>query len=193
MTLDRLSDFAAGLDSLSSALTMGGGEMALTQQEVTALLAQAGQLQSNLKKLSDYAIPGMLVHPDLWLPNITRSRKGFSVHDWAGTAVAHPFFSLMKLIRFRDLEIENKLPAKGDPAVDDALVERITGAYLEAFSGLETPERLAEAFALVQEVYGLWRLYIWNQALAWEEPMSVGFQSVVRHLQRIARQMVEAS
>lgn len=193
VTLTRLVDFAANLESLSDLFVMGGGDMALSEQEVAALVAKTGRQQASLEKLAEYSIPNMLVHPDLWFTNIRKTEQGLSIYDWAGTTLAHPFFGLMKLIRFRELENEMSLPAQGDPEGDDALKEHIIASYLQPFDELESPPRLAEAFALVQEVYGLWRLFIWHRALAFEEPMSVSYQNVVRHLQRIGRHIVETS
>ena len=191
-TLSQLSDFAGDLDKLTGLLSAGGGEMALSEEELRLVTGAASQLQAALEKLAGYNIPDMLVHPDVWFTNINRKGDGFTLNDWSGTRIANPFFSLIKLIRFRELELENRMPAQGDPSGDDELIERIVGQYLEVFRQFETPQRLANAMALVREVHHLWRLFVWHEALAFEEDMSPSYQSNVRHLQRIARQMIEA-
>jgi len=191
-SLDQLSEFAGNLDGLSGLLTAGGGEMALSNEELTALSSGAGQLQAAVEKLAAHGIPDMLVHPDLWFTNINRKASGFALYDWSGTRIAHPFLSLLKLIRFRELEVENRIPTLGDPADDEQLIADILSAYLERFNSHGSPQSLAEAMNLARELHNLWRLYIWHSALAHEENLSPGYQSVVRHLQRIARQMVHS-
>jgi hypothetical protein len=189
-SLNQLSEFAGNLDQLSGLLRAGGGAMALSQEELKALSGTVGQLQEASEKLASHDIPDMLVHPDLWFTNINRKAGGFSIYDWSGTRLAHPFFGLLKLIRFRELELENRMPTQGDPAGDDLLISDIVDAYLGEFRQYGTPQSLAEAMTAARDLQNLWRLYIWHEALAFVEKLSPSYQSIVRHLQRIARQMV---
>jgi len=192
VSLDTLTELAGNIESLAPILAAGGGDMAITEREIEQLAAIGLRNEKTLERLSGYAIPDMLVHPDLWFTNIARKPDGLFIMDWSGTVIAHPFFSLMKLIRFRELETEARMPVQGDPAADPILIDSIINAYLEGFSPFESPERLREAMTLVREVHGLWRLFTWRQALSLEEDMSVSYQSVARHLQRIARSMIGA-
>ena len=191
ITCEVLSEFAGDLGQVSDLLTAGGGPMALTEPEIQTLEASADYFQPVIGDLSGSVIPDTLVHPDLWYTNIYRKPDGFTIADWSDTAISHPFFSLMKLIRFRELSGASV----NEPGVqlpgDEALVEAIIEAYLSHFNSYGSADELRETMTDVIKLEGLWRLYFWHQLLAREEHLSVTYQVVVRHMQRIARGLCE--
>jgi hypothetical protein len=198
--LEELSGFIAGLDGLAGVLSEGGGS-ALSADEITRLLKMRDRLQARCNLLAGFQIPEMLVHPDVWFANLYVRDGGWSITDWSGTVISHPFFSVLKLIRFRKLwsshagsrsgnESLNDSSQAGVKKSDEVLTAAILDAYLEQFEAIESRNRLNEAMLLARELEGAWRLYRWQQAIACEEYESVGYQKIARHLQRISRDMI---
>jgi len=188
--LDQLQSFLGNIKSLSEVL-MEGGRIALSSEEIDRLGQMTGRLQTACGRLSEYAVPNTLVHPDVWITSLISKDGEFLISDWSGTVVSHPFFGIQKLIQFRDLLSKSQSALHADVEADGLLIERILDAYLEAFTRFEKKDRLTDAMSLARELHGAWRLLNWSQAIAYEEHESVSYQRVARHLQVIAREMIE--
>ncbi len=198
--LNQLSGFIDGFDSLAGVLSEGGG-IALSAQESDRLVQMSPRLQACCSSLAKYSIPNMLVHPDVWFANLHAGDDDWTITDWSGTVISHPFFSVLKLIRFRELwngqaEGRNGPQSSNDSTLamsqesDEKLKTDILGAYLERFEEFESGERLNEAMVLARQLEGAWRLFRWQQAIAIEEYESVGYQKIARFLQRISKEMI---
>jgi hypothetical protein len=198
--LEQLSGFIAGFDRLAGVLSEGGG-IALSTEEIDRLGRMSDRLQACCSSLAEFSIPNMLVHPDVWFANLHFRDDGWLITDWSGTVISHPFLSVLKLIRFRELwssqadDLNGPLPPNAPTLAigkegDEKLTTAILDAYLERFEEFESKDRLNEAMALARELEGAWRLFKWQQAIAHEEYESVGYQKIARFLQRISREMI---
>jgi len=187
--LDHLTVFLQQLDHISPILGEGGGS-ALNEEEIEQLKRSGEELQIICKELAEFSIPLSLVHPDIWYPNLSAINGEFKIIDWMGTVISHPFFSILKLIRFRELwgGTQPALPAQRE--YDSELKKTILEAYLEPFSQFGDKDRLQAAMALASELQSAWRLFKWSQEIDYEEPQSLSYQFLARGLQKIARQMI---
>jgi hypothetical protein len=114
-------------------------------------------LKAMCQSLADYRVPHSLVHGDLHGGNVAIRDGRFLVFDWTDTCVAHPFLDPHMLCL--------------DTSDEDRVLLRET--YLAAWTGYEPIERLREAWALAEKLYGL------HQA--------VSYQSMVNHVEEIVR------
>jgi len=189
LELEQLSEFAGNLGGLPAALREGGG-IALSAGDIEELAQSGTQMQGICKKLQEYSIPNMLVHPDLWSANMIKSGTDYSFIGWSGTVFAHPFFSILKLISFQRKEHDEPASATKIDSDDGQLSDLVLDSYLESFTSFESKERLLEAMSLLRQLQNLWNLYQWNQVIAREEHESVAYQAAARQLQKSARAII---
>lgn len=187
--LDYLLAFVQQLDRLEPILGDGGG-IALTSDEIGQLKQLGEELQPVCMALSEFSIPLTLVHPDIWYSNLYLKDGGISIADWSGVVIAHPFFSILKLLRFRHLWSEGQPALPSGPEQDNELTQATLEAYLEPFTRFETMDRLHEAMALTARLQSVWRLLKWNQDIFYDEPQTPSYYGRARLLQRIAREMI---
>ena len=187
LTLDNLMSFLQRLDQLTPILCDGGGP-ALNGEEIEQLKCLGEKMQLTCGELSRYSIPLALVHPDMWKPKLIAKNGEFQIADWWGTVLSHPFFSILKLIRFRELSTASLPAAKED---DKKLKKIILDAYLEPFTRFENIDRLQTAMVLARKLQPAWRLYKWSQEVSEKEPDSVSYHFLARHLQIIAKQTID--
>ena len=166
------------------------GASALHEEEIEQLKLTGQELQITCRELSEFSIPLMLVHPDIWYPNLTAKSGEFQILDWMGTIISHPFFSVLKLIRFRELWTGAQPSLPAELADDKELKNRILEAYLEPFTRFENEHRLQAAMAMVGKLETAWRLFKWSKEIDSNEPESLSYQDLARGLQNIARQMI---
>ena len=186
----ELSAFAEAPGRLSEILGKGG-DNALSEQELNRLLQLTGGWKAAGQSLADLPLPNALLHSDLWYPNLYRREGGFWITDWSGAMIGHPFFSVLKLLRFRALWQGAQAPLPDSDEACASLTEAIVSEYLEPFSSLDTAERLREALALVRQLEGPWRLLKWARAIDLEELGGFHYQRIARTMRRIARQLIE--
>ena len=89
-------------------------------------------LKDTCRRLAGFGLPDTLVHGDLHPGNVARIDGELAYFDWTDACIAHPFFDLQSL------------QWQKDEATRAALLD----AYLGAWEGVESPERLREAAAL---------------------------------------------
>ena len=82
--------------------------------------------------------------------------------DWGDSVVAHPFASLLVLLRSLRLALE--------VAADDRRVLRVRDAYLEAFGTLASRRELVETADLACRVAKLARVLTWQRAIGDKPP-----------------------
>lgn len=187
--LDYLLAFVQQIDRLAPILGAGGG-IALTADEIDHVKRMGEDLQPVFRALSEFSIPLTLVHPDIWYNNLYLKNGAISIADWSGVVVSHPFFSILKLLRFRPFWSEEQPDLPSGQEQDNELKEAIVEAYLEPFTRFETMDRLLEAMTLTRKLRSFWRLLKWNQEIFYDEPETPYYHSRARLMQRIAREMI---
>ena len=186
---DHLASFLQELDQITPILGEGGGS-ALNEEEIEQLRLTGQELQISCRELSEFSIPLTLVHPDVWYPNLAAKSGEFQILDWMGTIISHPFFSVLKLIRFRELWTGAQPTLPAEKADDKELKNSILEAYLGPFTRFEDEHRLQAAMAIVGKLETAWRLFKWSKEIDSHEPESLSYQDLARGLQKIARQMI---
>ena len=111
----------------------------LTDEERDALADLVPTLREFCRRLAHIGPAPTLVHGDLHMLNTARLNGKVVYFDWTDACIAHPFIDLHSLQWEQDEESRAALLA----------------AYLEAWEGVETPERLREAAALATVVIPL--------------------------------------
>ena len=135
----------------------------LTADEVAELRRLAPTLKEACRRLADCGLPDTLVHGDLHPGNVARLDGELAYFDWTDACIAHPFFDL------------HSLQWQPDEATRAALLE----AYLGAWEGVESPERLREAAALAAAVTPLHH--------------AVSYRTIVANLEPDARSELDAT
>jgi aminoglycoside phosphotransferase (APT) family kinase protein len=126
----------------------------LQPDEVEELRRQAPALREACRRLADTGLPPTLVHGDLHVGNVARIDGELVYFDWTDACIAHPFIDLQSLQWERD---ETSRAALLD-------------AYLEAWQGVASPERLREAASLAAVVIPLHHAVSYQQIVAGLEP-----------------------
>jgi hypothetical protein len=121
LTLRRLESEVAPLVDDAPAL-QPGGEDSLTDAQVAALRARAGELQALCRELDAFGIPESIEHGDLWAANVFAGDRRLALLDWEDANVAHPFITPSLLL----LSV-SYAPALAD---HDEARRRIRDAYL---------------------------------------------------------------
>jgi hypothetical protein len=107
-----------------------------------------------------------------------------------GTVISHPFFSILKLLRFRELWGSAQPPLPADQEYDIELRKTIQEAYLEPFTRFESKDHLQAAMALTDKLQPAWRLFKWSQEIDDNEPESLSYYDFAHFLQRRAREVI---
>jgi hypothetical protein len=126
----------------------------LQPDEVEELRRQAPVLREACRRLADTGLPPTLVHGDLHVGNVARIDGELVYFDWTDACIAHPFIDLQSLQWEKD---ENSRAA---------LLE----AYLDAWQGVASPERLREAASLAAVVIPLHHAVSYQRIVAGLEP-----------------------
>ena len=156
----RLGVLEAQVDPL---LDDPGAIARLTPDEVTELRRLAPTLKETCRRLAACGIPDTLVHGDLHPGNVARIDGELAYFDWTDACIAHPFFDL------------HSLQWQQDEETRAALLD----AYLGAWEGVESPERLREAAALAAVVTPLHH--------------AVSYRTIVANLEPVARSELDAT
>ena len=171
--LERLPDlFEALLEDREAFLI--GTEDGLSAAEYEQLRALAPRYRDLCERLAAYGIPYSLHHDDFHDANVftgapgkdgdlgaVRSSGKLRIADWAESAVAHPFQTMLICLRaladragFPDAATD--VPEQMHPAL-----ARLRDLYLEPWERYAPRARLVEAFNLA------WRVGMVNRALTW--------------------------
>ena len=135
----------------------------LEDDEVAELRRRAPELRGACRRLAASGGPPTLGHGDLHVGNVARIGRELAYFDWTDACIAHPFIDLLSLHWERD---ESRRAALLD-------------AYLSAWEGVETPERLREAAALAAIVIPLHH--------------AVSYHTIVRALEPAAKSELDAT
>jgi len=126
----------------------------LTADEVGELRRLSPALKELCRRLASFGLPSTLVHGDLHMLNVARLDGQLIYFDWSDACVAHPFIDLLSL------EWEK----------DEVTRAALLDAYLEAWQGVETAERLQEAAALAAVAIPLHHAVSYQHIVAGLEP-----------------------
>ena len=140
------------------------GEGGLREGELELLHTFAPQVREMCETLAAYRIPETLHHDDLGAGNILVNGERYLFFDWSESAVAHPFFTLMIVLRYAELALE----------CDQETLARITNSYLSCWTEYEPLERLREALALALRLAKLCRALSWQHILGPLAPQQRG-------------------
>jgi hypothetical protein len=140
------------------------GEGGLREGELEQLRAFAPQVWAMCEKLATYRVPETLHHDDLGAGNILLNGECYLFFDWSESAVAHPFFTLMIVLRYVEVVLK----------CGEETLECITSAYLSCWIEYEPMERLREAFTLALRLAKLCRSLSWQHILGHLAPEQRG-------------------
>lgn len=130
---------------------MLGQEGGISQADAERLPTFAREVERLCALVEGYRVPQTLHHDDFHAGNIGVVGDEYRVLDWAESCIAHPFFSLMMMLRY----------AKFLFKADDAVLAQLTAAYLEAWTIFEPMERLLELLPLTHQLGALCRTGTW--------------------------------
>ena len=154
--LERLPTLFAALLQDTPAMLLGHEE-GLTAAEYSQLHQAIPQFTALCQRLAAFGIPETLHHDDFHDNNVFVKNGRYTFADWGETCLAHPFFSL--IIVLRNAAYILKLEAH-DPAL-----ARVRDAYLAQWRALGTLAELQKAFALAQTVGTVNRALTWHALL----------------------------
>jgi aminoglycoside phosphotransferase (APT) family kinase protein len=126
----------------------------LRPDEVEELRRQAPLFREACRRLADTGLPPTLVHGDLHVGNVARLDGELVYFDWTDACVANPFIDLLSLYWEKDEDSRTAL----------------LDAYLDAWDGVESPERLREAASLAAVVIPLHHAVSYQRIVAGLEP-----------------------
>ena len=159
MRLDRLPHLFEEALATKDMLLLGQ-EDGMPEDDYTQLLAFTLQLKTMCEQLAQYHIPESLHHDDFHGNNILDNGETYVFFDWAECALAHPFCSMMIVLRVAKYVLE----------YDEAQLDRFRDAYLAPWTRYEPIERLREAFAIAVRLGTLCRALTWKRLIAQVEP-----------------------
>jgi hypothetical protein len=189
LTPADLEHFLADRDRLAGVLAEHGDDV-LAEDEFAAFSERIPDWQAACRELAASPVPKALLHNDLWYPNLYRHVDGYWMTDWFGTLLGHPFFSVLKLLRFQGLWQEGQPPLpEGDDGCE-ALREEIAEAYLGNFREFDSEQGLRRSLELAVSLEGPWRLFRWTRNAEFEEAGKFPYQRIARTMRRIARELI---
>jgi hypothetical protein len=189
LTSADLEHFLADRDRLAGILAEHGDDP-LTEQEFSAFVERIPGWQAACRELASSPVPKALLHNDLWYPNLYRHAEGFWLTDWFGTMLGHPFFSVLKLLRFQGLWQEGQPPLPESDEKCEALREEVIEAYLASFREFDSEQGLRRSLDLAVLLEGPWRLFRWTRNAEFEEAGKFPYQRIARTMRRIARELI---
>jgi len=171
-----LVEFLAGIDSIYPILSRGRG--ALGGDELERLEIAVKGLLENCEQISELPIPDMLVHHDFKSRNLYRAEQGYWITDWADAMIAHPFFSLARIVN------------SGDGEMPSEILSNITAAYLEPFESYGSREMLQKTFHVAAELAEVATLCRQVELMPLLEEESISTERVERAIQGICRNLM---
>jgi len=150
--LDHLPALYAGLLHDRPALMIGEKD-GLTAAEFSRLQEFAPQFAGLCRQLAALGIPETLHHDDFHDNNIFVRDGRYSFADWGEACLAHPFFSLIIVLRSAAYTLRLQ--------PDDPALAALRDTYLRQWQDFATWAELRQAFALAHHIG------MFNRALTW--------------------------
>jgi aminoglycoside phosphotransferase (APT) family kinase protein len=108
--------------------------------------------------VGQFAVPETLHHDDFHDGNVFYRDGRYIFADWAESAVAHPFFSLVVALR--------SIAYRAEVAEDDLLISRLRDSYLEPWHRFASRAELLELADLTRPLGALCRALTWAAAVS---------------------------
>ncbi len=153
--LDRLPTLFEELLNEPSLLLIGQ-EDGLSEEEYAHLRALVPEVRRLCAELANYGIPETLHHDDFHDGNIMLKDGRYIFFDWAECALAHPFYTMIIVLRWTKHVLE----------FDETARMRLRAAYLVPWTRYASMDRLLQAFDLAQRLGLLCRALTWRQTLS---------------------------
>jgi hypothetical protein len=135
----------------------------LTAQEYRRLRDLRPQVTLLCEQLAQYHIPETLHHDDFHDANILVRDDRFVFSDWGESCVAHPFFTLLVMLRSTAYRL--KLADQAPELI------RLRDIYLEPWTRYEPPDHLLRACDLARRLAMICRALTWYRVVSQlEEP-----------------------
>ncbi|MEP7134192.1 MAG: phosphotransferase [Chloroflexota bacterium] len=128
-------------------------EDSLTTEEYSRLKKSVPEFTALCEKLASYGIPETLHHDDFHDANIFIKDEQVIFTDWGESAVTHPFFTLVVMMR----SVDNSFGMDFSPQAD-----QVRDMYLEHWASYAPLEQLRSIVQLAQRIG-----YV-NRALTWK-------------------------
>ena len=151
----RLSKLPALFESLiaDESSMLLDTEDGLTSAEYARVKRSVPEFKEMCGRLAAFNIPETLHHDDFHDGNIFSSAEGITFTDWGESAVTHPFFTLVVMLR----SVDNSLGLDFSPGA-----EQVRGLYLQAWAPDVPPARLPSLLDLAGRIGCI------NRALTWK-------------------------
>ncbi|MCP4168412.1 MAG: phosphotransferase [Chloroflexi bacterium] len=164
LTLGVLDRRLSQLPSLYAQLLDNTEALLIDQQDGLSsadhrrLLALVPRYTEMCEELAAYGLPETLDHGDFHDANIFVRDGHYRFFDWGDSCVAHPFFTILVVLRIVPyvLELEEDHPE----------LARLRDTYLEPWTRFGTRQQLLEAFELAQRIAMVNRALTWHRSVA---------------------------
>lgn len=150
--LAKLPDMFEGLIADEPAMLLDQ-EDSLTSEEYSRLKNSAADFARMCEMLTSFGIPETIHHDDFHDANVFLRGERITFTDWGESAVAHPFFTLVVLMR----GVDNSMGVDFSPES-----KQVRDMYLEQWTAYGTMEELRTIAKLAQRIG-----YV-NRALTWK-------------------------
>lgn len=135
-----------------------GMQDGLSPQEHRQLQELLPAFAADCSTLAAFGIPETLQHDDFHDGNVLVAQGRYIFFDWAESAVAHPFYTLVVTLR----SIAYSLGMKEE----DAGLKELRDVYLEAWTRYGSRAELRAAFVLADRVGRINRALTWHRVVA---------------------------
>lgn len=149
---------------------LAGGPAPLQPEDFDGLEDAIAAAGDATRALYEFDIPDTLSHLDFRPDNFFLEDGKCRLIDWADVAISHPFMAFCQTLDFFERYERGEPGTDRSKAIDGALKNEMTAAYLSAFEGLIDEDRAKKSFELAQDVFPLfWFLYLASQTCIIEE------------------------
>ena len=155
--LARLPELFRNLLSDRAAMLLGQQD-GLSAKEYEYLQGFDSQFEMVCSRLASYGIPESLHHDDFHDGNIFLNGEQVTFTDWGESAVSHPFFTMVVLLR----SVENSLTLLPDASE----IELVRDWYLSGWSDVAPQVELKEATVLAEQVGLINRALTWHLVIS---------------------------
>jgi hypothetical protein len=128
----------------------------LTEAEYEQLRTLSPEVERMCAELASYNVPEALHHDDFHPGNIMVRDGDYIFFDWAESALAHPFYSMIIVLRYANMVLD----------FDDAALRHMQDTYLQEWTTYEPIKRLLAAFQLAQRLGLLCRALTWHHTIS---------------------------
>jgi hypothetical protein len=151
--LHKLPALFEGLIADEASMLLGTDEDSLSTEEYRRLKQSVPEFERMCRELADFGIPETIHHDDFHDANIFKRDGKLTFTDWGESAVTHPFFTLVVMMR----SVDNSFGVDYSP--EAGLVRDM---YLEHWSSYGSLDDLRAIVKLAQRIG-----YV-NRALTWK-------------------------